>query len=344
MIEYIEIRNFQAHKKLRIDFDEPITTIIGSTDSGKSAIIRALVWVITNKPGGDSFIRHGKNKCSVEIGLENGHAVQRIRGKKENTYILDGKVFNAIKTDVPEEMKKIFNISENCIQQQHDPIFWFSSSAGEVARKLNLIVNLDIIDFTLSQILSKQKTAKIEFDLLQQMVKEKEQLLVNCDKVELAIQMVNRVEDNRRRYAENKEKIEQLANQTNNLQNMESEIVILSRDNGEKQLITFYEDARKNTSSITNIGSIISQIKNVEKQMENHLEFDMGIFTKMEQLIVDFSSNKKGISKISELVENIQDFDLQVTKQEDKLKKEEQDFHKNLKNEICPLCGRGDNK
>ena len=59
---------------------------------------------------------------------------------------------------------------------------------------------------------------------------------------------------------------------------------------------------------------------------------------------MDFSSNKKGISKISELVENIQDFDSQVTEQEDRLKKEEQDFHKNLKNEICPLCGRGDNK
>ena len=62
------------------------------------------------------------------------------------TVLFDGIEYKAIKTDVPEDIDKIFNINSNNIQQQFDNIFWFSETAGEVGRNLNSIVNLDIID------------------------------------------------------------------------------------------------------------------------------------------------------------------------------------------------------
>ena len=55
MITKIEIKNFQSHKHTVIDFSNGVNVIIGSSDCGKSAIIKAMRWCITNSPAGNSF-------------------------------------------------------------------------------------------------------------------------------------------------------------------------------------------------------------------------------------------------------------------------------------------------
>lgn len=54
----LRIQNFQAHKDTTIEFD-CITTIVGPSDIGKSAVLRALKWVAKNEPKGTSFVRDG---------------------------------------------------------------------------------------------------------------------------------------------------------------------------------------------------------------------------------------------------------------------------------------------
>lgn len=54
----LRIQNFQAHKDTTIEFDR-ITTIVGPSDIGKSAVLRALKWVAKNEPNGTSFVRDG---------------------------------------------------------------------------------------------------------------------------------------------------------------------------------------------------------------------------------------------------------------------------------------------
>jgi len=46
MINSLTIQNFQSHKNTTLEFDNGINIIIGQSDSGKTAIIRALNWVI----------------------------------------------------------------------------------------------------------------------------------------------------------------------------------------------------------------------------------------------------------------------------------------------------------
>ena len=83
-IKSLELKNFQSHKNLKIDFSPNVTSIIGPSDVGKSAIIRALRWIVFNRPAGDAFIQHGTKQAEVIIQVEKDTII-RTKGK-ENLY------------------------------------------------------------------------------------------------------------------------------------------------------------------------------------------------------------------------------------------------------------------
>ncbi len=151
MIEELHIRNFQVHRHLDIQFDPRVTTIIGPSDSGKSAVIRALRWVCLNRPNGDAFIREGSGGVKVRL-IVDGHKIVRRRGGSLNLYSLDKKNFKAFGNEVPPEILKLVNINEINFQKQHDAAFWFSETPGQVSRELNAIVDLSVIDSSLYNI------------------------------------------------------------------------------------------------------------------------------------------------------------------------------------------------
>ncbi len=160
MIERMEIEGFQVHKeRLSISFDKHITTIVGRTDSGKSTIIRALRWVFLNQPSGDSFLSWDSKFARVLIVID-GHTIIRKKGSGANFYKLDGKKFKAFGTTVPEEIAAFLRIDEVNFQFQLDSPFWFMESPGQVSRELNRIVNLGVIDLSLSNITSVVKLAR----------------------------------------------------------------------------------------------------------------------------------------------------------------------------------------
>lgn len=147
----LHIKDFQAHANLTVALDPGITAIVGPSDVGKSAIIRALRWVSQNTPSGEAFLRSGAKR--VEVALEvDGREVTRGRGKGGNTYDLDGKRFEAFGNDIPSEVSSLLRLSPMNFQGQHDGPFWLQETAGEVSRQLNRIVNLDVMDKALSSV------------------------------------------------------------------------------------------------------------------------------------------------------------------------------------------------
>jgi DNA repair protein SbcC/Rad50 len=148
MIESVHLRNFQCHKDLLVELNSHVTTIVGPSDAGKSAVIRALRWAALNVPVG-CMIRDGAKQASVEL-IVDGRRIVRIRGS-ENSYSLDGKEFRAFRSDVPDEIATLLNLTDANFQGQHDPLYWFSSTAGDVSRQLNDVVNLAVIDRTLAE-------------------------------------------------------------------------------------------------------------------------------------------------------------------------------------------------
>ena len=66
MIQSIRLINFQSHKDSFIEFSPNDTVLIGTSNSGKTAVLRALDWILKNRPLGTSFIRHGASECVVD--------------------------------------------------------------------------------------------------------------------------------------------------------------------------------------------------------------------------------------------------------------------------------------
>ncbi len=154
MIERLQIRNFRAHERLNIIFSPLVNCIIGRNAVGKSTIIRAIRWVVRNKPPGDSVINWDADKASVRLTIDE-NKITRTRGKGTNTYRLNkNKPYKAFRSDIPTDIEKVMNLSDINFQGQHEAPFWFCKTAGEVSRQLNAIVNLEVIDTTLSNITS----------------------------------------------------------------------------------------------------------------------------------------------------------------------------------------------
>ncbi len=170
MISSIRIQNFQSHEDTFIEFHPGVCVVVGSGDSGKTAIHRALRWAQSNRirqddrPMGDGFISRWAKKtsakgavsltddCRVTVSKPEG-SVTRFRDaakgkndKESNGYLLNGERFEAIGVGVPDAVSTFFNWSDVNVQKQHDQAFLISKGAGEVASFLNRTVRLDTID------------------------------------------------------------------------------------------------------------------------------------------------------------------------------------------------------
>lgn len=152
ILEGIKLENFQAHKRRVVKFSPGITTIKGATDKGKSAILRALGWACLNNMSGADFVHEGEKVATVTVKTDE-EVIVRTRSKSGvNSYEMNGDQFKAFGTGVPDEIAAHLGLSELNFQSQHDAPFWFSETAGEVSRKLNAVIDLSIIDKSLSNV------------------------------------------------------------------------------------------------------------------------------------------------------------------------------------------------
>lgn len=175
MLSQLILTNFQRHKKLKIKL-AAVTTIVGRTDAGKSAIIRALRWVSRNRPAGSSFIRHGAKKASTTIRIRTSPSstqkITRTRTKSKNTYSIDGKPLKAFGSDVPAPVAEVLKITDDNFQLQHDAPFWISLSPGQLSRALNEVVDLESIDHSLAWLNRELRDAAAEIKVVEERLKD----------------------------------------------------------------------------------------------------------------------------------------------------------------------------
>ena len=93
----VTIENFQSIRHAVVVFDSGITIITGSTNSGKTAIFRAIRCAILNPTRAKSYIQDGAKKAVVtlEMATEGGVSahVTWIRTKTQVTYVINGQEF-----------------------------------------------------------------------------------------------------------------------------------------------------------------------------------------------------------------------------------------------------------
>ena len=200
MIDRLRLKNFQAHKALDVEFGG-ITTFVGKSDAGKSAVLRALKWIFLNKPAGGEFITDGKDSCAVTVWKEN-EKLRKTR-KKTNVYQLGEEVYKAFGTKVPDPVQEFLPLSPINFQFQHDAPFWFNLSPGQVQKEINEYTNLEEFDKVLKVINSRRNSAKSslkavnkETQELEKEIQEREEWLVP------ALQCLKKIKDSQEKLHE----------------------------------------------------------------------------------------------------------------------------------------------
>ena len=209
MIQQLNIQNFQSHEDTSLDFVEGCNVIVGASDSGKTAIIRALRKLAFNKPSGTEMCSHWGGKTKVELFTDDAHVVWS--KDKQQEYILGDAHFSAFGTDVPEEIVKALNLNSINIQMQLDSPFLLSETPGQVAQHFNKVAGLDKIDSATSNINSwiRELTSDIKYAEGQEIsLKEGLTKFEHLEKMEVEVEVLEDQEKEFTKLCNSKNKLE----------------------------------------------------------------------------------------------------------------------------------------
>ncbi len=123
----VDIKNYQAIEEASLEFTPGITIIKGDTNSGKSAIFRAIRDAVFNRTG-DRFIKNGKEFTSVKIDY-NGAEVFWKKHRKHTIpteYKINKEFYSKVgRTQVPE-VADVLSIKEVKLVNEKERInFWY---------------------------------------------------------------------------------------------------------------------------------------------------------------------------------------------------------------------------
>jgi exonuclease SbcC len=173
MLEKLTIKNLQSHRHTTLDFNPGINVIVGKSQSGKTAILRALYWLFFNRPSGLRIRTQGNERPVRVSAVMDGKTVALFKGKNSK-YSLDESEWKGFNKSVPADVETFLNIDDINIQRQLDEHFLITSSPQEVARTINQITGLEKVDEWTKKLTTKINTLSTKKDLI---VEDKEKLV-----------------------------------------------------------------------------------------------------------------------------------------------------------------------
>jgi len=343
MIKSLDIKNLHSHKESHLEFREGVNVIIGASDAGKSAIIRAFNWAAENRPLGDSIHSTWGGETVVNIVTDTAE-IERAKYKRDQ-YTLSGieTPFKAFGTKVPEEIRQALNLDPINTQFQADPHFLFSKSPGEAAVFFNRIANLEILDKarnniekTINSIEADIKYNKKQLDVKTQELNEFEYL----EKLEIELEVIEGLEEERNT---NSSKISKLETSINTLREIESKLELLKEKiTAEEEVdivlqwITTFEGRKKEIESFTDLLFEINACES-DIRLKSKILLAEASVNKVIELIEEEQKNKTIIEEFEKFLYNIKNTIKKLIMLEKELADMEKTFEKEMP-ERCPLC------
>jgi len=350
LIKQIQIKNFQSHKDTKLEFGDGVNIIRGQSDTGKSAIFRAIRWLKDNRPQGDAFRSNfASTKAVVDITVEfgDGSWVSRRRGGTVNSYVTSNNdELEALRSEVPEEVRAIVQLEDYNIQGQHDKYFMLQSTAGEVAKMLNDIVGLDIIDTCYKKINSIILDSKREFDRCDSQIEGLKEELEAFKDFETMVKRVDKFEEQLVARQKCREERTGLIKYANNLERLVQEISDFDKWLSlEDSVRGLFIEANKMESMVNNrqtIEGIITSVQTIRTEIED-LDFEAEHEKWILEMIEVIRENKRVILQVKEIhdvVDDLKDVLSDIDNAEGDLEYKNAALRKFLNDHrLCPTCG-----
>ncbi len=352
MLESLEIKNFQSNKDTKYDFVEGINVLTGSSNSGKTSALRALEFLSKNRPRGLPFRPrkpHETKKPTEVAATFDGVTATRIRSKSINQYTLSivKDPFDVVGVNVPEEITQFLNLNDDTIQGQHDSYFLLQNvSPGEVAKKLNKVASLEIIDFVTKEVNSAITENTKDINITETTIKETKEQLKKYEHLDKAEELINTISDQLQKQQKAEEDSERLTSIITTIQETEEDIQgleewleiedeVLPIIEMVNELKNIQIEEKELQGTIDSIIQLEEDIQTLSAQAECEKEVDalLRYIKEYNGLVVDLRALQKLILNI-----NI-NTDIILEKEEEIAKLTEQAIALIQENEICPLCG-----
>lgn len=208
MIKSIKIEGFQSHINTQIEFSEHLNIITGPTDSGKSAILRALKKVIRDLPAGNDFVNNKLHTCTITMAVDSVIILRSISKDKDgktkiNNYQVGEQPFDSFGRDIPLEVITALNMPvvdlgdfkiDLHFYDQFDGPFLIGDTSSVKSKVLGSVSGLNVIDEAIKkvnkdsrQINSDLKTIEKDVNQIQtelSILPDIEKLLENAERFE----------------------------------------------------------------------------------------------------------------------------------------------------------------
>lgn len=153
-IKHLHIQGFQSHTDTTLELHPGMNILIGPSDSGKTAVQRAIRWVSHNEPRGDGYVNAKVKKATATMTMSTGDVITRFRGS-DHGYDVNDQRLEGFGTKVPDEVilatgmhKAAFGDDSVWLNYaaQLDAPFMLSETSGQSARMLGKIAGTEDLD------------------------------------------------------------------------------------------------------------------------------------------------------------------------------------------------------
>ena len=336
LIKELRLQNFQSHEKSVIKFSRFLNVIVGSSRSGKSAILRSIFQVFDHAIKWEHCIRWDTTECSISL-IGNKHSITRTKSATENAVTVDGIKESCIGSNVPESVLKILNISDFNIQKQREMFFMIDMKPAHLSKALNSVSGLAMIDTTIKEASQRIRDtqAELRLNLTQQtstalaiteldFIPDADQELVKIERIQQRVEKAKRrlqsVQDTCKAIAHENAKIKRLFPESA-LKDIEKAETIIRRRDGYK-------------SKIAHMSSLSRGVMECERTLKNRIQFPVN---KAESLIDNIKKNSIAAQKIKECVAYINEH-THTVELLDKIISNNKHRLSSIK--VCPTCER----
>jgi len=344
MLVKLIINNFQSHRHTEIDFSKGVNVIVGQSDSGKSAIFRALNWVIHNRPTGDAFRSIWGGETFVTLILDN-HTVTRLKSDSKNMYIVDSQEFTAFGTSVPEEVIKALNIGSINTQFQLDRPYLISETPGAVATHFNSIANFEQIDKSMVFVDKNIRAFNSKVKEINETIENKKEELNTYRNLDQAAELYTRAINTEQNFQNTKNTILQINKIFDQFETINSKIAKLSKfqllDKPVTETLAFYRELKNKSGQLLKLRKLVDNFNNIESLLikaAKITEYQTKVSDGLSQLVL-INETKIKIKRIKKTINAYHHLSEVVTGLKKERDKSEQLFHDNFPN-TCPLCGK----
>ena len=310
MIRQIKVKGFQSLADIDIRCG-PLTVISGQSDVGKSALVRALRSMATNRYPRD-HVTDGQKSSVVGVILDTDSGTVAVAAKKgggENRYVVaaggDSRVYNKVGARVPDEVERLLGRSPYTFGGQFDPLFLVAEVGSRRAKVLGGLSNMAILLEAVRLAGTEIRTLKATERIMREQAEAAERLIENLEAD---------VSDARKReeaLGENLEDLEDLWRKLSELEDIDQRLGVSQR---EIQAATAdVERLKGEMPELETLADELTALADLEDLEESITKHGRG-YTKAKEMVSAAKAN------LNNALEDLEDF--------------------KAKNPICPMCGK----